>query len=180
MKKSILILATFFILQIGYSQIIDVNKLRFCIGKINAINNLFGDEEISKPLITNKVLEDEEFKVVWKSLINDTKNFTQVSPGKKYVILLEYDSVLKRTDDSDYYGWSFVFLSPTNIKVERWLEMGRASDHRLNCNYSLNNTYSLKIENSYCGIHPSGYGHSCSTDNIIIKNDKLIKRYTTN
>jgi hypothetical protein len=179
MKKNILILATFFILQTAYSQTVDVNKLRFCIGKINSINQLFGDDQTRKPVITNKVLEDEEFNVVWEGLINDTKNFTQVSLGKKYAILLEYDSVLKRTDNSDYYGWSFVFLSPTNIKIERWLQMGRASDHRLYGNYSLNNNYNIKIENSNCG-NSGGNGNSCSTDNIIINNDKLVKRYRTN
>jgi hypothetical protein len=182
MKRNILILATFFILQTAYSQTVDVNKLRFCIGKINSINQLFGDDQTRKPVITNKVLEDEEFNVVWEGLINDTKNFTQVSLGKKYAILLEYDSVLKRTDNSDYYGWEFNFISNNKIKVTRWdRSTAIASSSNLDFTYDLNNNnYNLKLEFTQCGVTPSGFGHICSTDNIIINNDKLVKRYRTN
>ena len=162
-------------LNVQYSKLyaqqnIDIGKLRFCIGKINAINVLFRDAEIRKPVITNNILEDDEFNSIWQGLINETKNFTQVSLGKEYEI------------EKDYLSWKIQFISPTKFKMNMHNDCcGRAASYDYYLLFDLlNSQYTLKFENTTCGNGGGEYAYRCSTENIIIKNDKIIQRYRTN
>lgn len=167
-KKIFILIFTFLLLKICNAQNFDSNKLRFCIGKVNAINQLVNDDRIKNKVIINKVLEDDEFNTVWTGLVNATRKFSKIEFGKDYQIY----SIPGET----YSWWNFLFVTTNIIKVSRYDGCcGTSYSSNFELTYDLsNNNYDLKIINSYGGINSD-----LSQINYVIKNDKIIRKYNT-
>ena len=169
----LILIFTLLLFKICNAQNFDSNKLRYCIGKVNAINQLVIDDRIKNKVINNKVLEDDEFNTVWNGLVNATRKFGKIEFDKDYEIY----SIPGET----YSWWNFLFVTTNIIKVSRYDGCcGTSYSSNFKLTYDLsNNNYDLTIINSYCGINPSGFGHNCDVINYVIKNDKIIRKYIT-
>jgi hypothetical protein len=135
---------------------------------------------------SNDILEDDEFKIFWTEINDNTHNLTNTIINKEYQLNLTEDEginkpiirKLRKDEDGilDPFYWMVKFLSPNRVQITRYYQMGRVLAVEFTATYDLNsNQYRSVYSRTETGL--SDKGRVGSTMNIIIENNKVVKKY---
>lgn len=171
MKKVFQVLVLSVFVSPVFSQTVDVDKMRICIGKVTTILYESAQFEYNKPVNPKHVINynSDDFKHLWKDLNKQTNNFQVIKIGKIYEI---------KGEGGENYGfddpieWRITFLNQNVIQFSEGQDMGTASGNSFKAKYNLDTN---QYQTEYLK-----YGRGNPTYTVNIKNDIVINKHMDN
>jgi len=173
MKKIFILVIALFATSVSFTQRINENNLKNCLGKIVTILHKCSNYETGKPIIITDSVKynNDDFIRLWEKVNKKTNSLKSIQPNKEYEI--EGDEGFGSDDPIE---WRIKFINANKVNVSYYFQMGRAELKELKVLYDLGtNQYRSVFSETSSGIGDKERQES--TMNIIIENNKVVKKY---
>ena len=173
MKKIFILGIALFATSVSFTQKVNQNNLKNCLGKVVTILQKCSNYETGKPIIIIDSVKynSDNFIKLWKKLNKKTNNLESIQPNKEYEV--EGDEGFGSDDPIE---WRIKFITTSKVIISYYFQMGRAELRELKVAYDLStNQYRSVFSETSSGIAEKGREES--TMNIIIENNKVVKKY---
>ena len=163
-----------------FSQTVDADKFRTCIGKVTTILNESAKFVDNKPVNAKCPIDykSDEFKEVWSQFQKQTNNFKSISINKVYEIKGIPRDGIESWEYDNPIEWSITFTAQNIMQFNQHCSMGRVYSQNFNAKYNLlTNEYETKYTSGEYGNNGGGNGYSGDTYIVEIRNDVVINRH---
>ncbi len=173
MKKILILVIALLATSVSFTQKVNQNNLKSCLGKIVTILHKCSNYKNGKPIIIidSVKYDNDNFTKLWKKLNKKTNNLESIQPNKEYEIEGDEES-----GSDEPIEWRIKFITTNKVNISYYFQMGRAELKELKVVYDLiTNQYRSIFSETLSGI--ADKGREESTMNIIIENNKVVKKY---
>ena len=176
MKKVIILSIVTLVTSVSFAQKVNQNSLKYCLGKVVTILDKCENYEDKKPMIIDENIKynDEKFIQLWKPLNKKTNRLESIQLNKEYEIE-GYEGL----GSDEPILWRIKFTSPTRVNISYRFKMGQVHLEEFEVLFDLNTKqYRSVFSETHSGLNEGGR-REYDTINIIIENNKVVKKYSS-